>query len=129
YRRTNPGDAIAIIFNSGGGTVFDGLDAADCTEEAVEAGHHVTTKVAGMAASMAGALLQYGTVRVVGRNSYLHLHEVAAGSMGKASSLMDTAQRAKALTRQICDKYAERAKAAIGDDAMSGEEIFHWIER
>lgn len=99
---------ITIIFNSGGGSVFDGLWLGDVIEGIIDSGIHVETIIHGMAASMAGILVQFGSHRVIGRNSWLHLHEVSTGSMGKASDLMDTAEHAKRLTMQACDIYARR---------------------
>lgn len=127
WHETDPTCDITITFNSPGGSVFDGLRLADFIEFLGET-HHVTTKVSGIAASMAGALLQYGTYRVIGRNSFLHLHEVATGSLGKASDLLDTARLAERLTEKIAAQYAERSggrhTAESVHDMMRRHEVY-----
>lgn len=128
-RVAEPGTTFTVHINSGGGSVFDGLDAGDCISDAQAQGFKVNVHVVGMAASMAGAILQFGDERVIGRNSWLHLHEVSTGAAGKAADLADSAELAKRLTAQICDLYAKRAKKAIGKKAQKAEEIHDWIER
>lgn len=116
------GREFTIVINSGGGSVFDGLDAGDCIEQTISAGHPVQIVVAGMAASMAGVILQFGSHRVCGRNSYIHLHEVSTGALGKASDLRDTADLAEALTRRACDIYARRSN-------LTSDEIYELMNR
>lgn len=118
----DPGCDMEIIISSPGGSVFDGLAFGDALEGFSRKGHHVTVTVAGMAASMAGVILQFADHRVIGRNSYLHLHEVSTGAIGKASDLMDTAELAKRLTRQSAEIYARRAR-------RSADEIFDMMHR
>jgi ATP-dependent protease ClpP protease subunit len=129
YSRLHPNADIRIVLNSPGGSVFDGFDLMDCIAEAKDRGHHVTTVVAGMSASMAGVIFQMGHDRVIGRHSRLHLHEVSTGSIGKASDIKDTAELAESLTRQICDVYADRAREAGHADAWTADQIFDWIDR
>lgn len=129
YIRLHPEAPIRLVFNSPGGSVFDGFDLMDCIAEAKDKGHHITTVVAGVSASMAGVLFQMGNDRVIGRHSRLHLHEVSTGTIGKLSDIKDTAELAESLTRTICDVYSERAAQAIGEDAWSSDQIFEWIDR
>lgn len=109
YAHLNPGAPILVDFNSPGGSVLDGLAWWDNLRRLSGKGHYVTTRVAGVAASMAGILLQAGDSRIIGPKSWLHLHEVSSGTIGKASEMMDEAELAKRLTRQACDIYAERS--------------------
>lgn len=118
------GQPFEIIINSGGGSVFDGLELGDVIRAVSESGHPVTGRVAGMAASMAGVMLQFCDTRIIGRHSYLHLHEVSTGAVGKASDLADTAELAKRLTAQICSVYADRS-----DGKTKADELHEWIER
>lgn len=128
WSRLNPGKPVEIVLNSPGGSVFDGLDLGDAIEALSAKGHHVTTVVAGMAASMAGVILQFGDTRVIGRNSYLHLHEVSTGAIGKASDLEDTAELAKRLTIKACDIYARRSNKTSDEihDMMRRQEV--WLD-
>lgn len=104
-----PGEPIKIIINSPGGSVLDGFDLFDAIREASDAGCHVTTVIAGVAASMGGILAQAGDVRVIGKRSWLHLHEVSTAAIGKASDLEDAASLAKRLTEQAAEVYEERS--------------------
>jgi ATP-dependent protease ClpP protease subunit len=129
WHQINPDAAYELVINSGGGEVFAGFDLMDVIEEAREQGHLIVTRIAGVAASMAGVLAQMGDERIIGRHSWLHLHEVSSGSMGKASDIKDTADRVEALTRQICEVYAARAAHTDAPNKMTADEIFDWITR
>jgi ATP-dependent Clp endopeptidase proteolytic subunit ClpP len=122
WSKLDPGCDIEIVVNSGGGSVFAGLDIGDLMQQMSDAGHRITVVVAGMAASMAGVILQFADHRVIGRNSYLHLHEVSTGAIGKASDLEDTAELAKRLTKQAAAVYARRA-------TLTADEIYKRMRR
>lgn len=124
-RRYKPGCDLRIEFNSGGGSVLDGLELFDAIREASDAGHRVTTYIGGLAASMAGILVQAGDERLIGRNSWLHLHEVSTGAIGKASDLMDEAELAKRLTLQACEIYADRSPKK----KVTAEKVHKLMER
>lgn len=122
WSRLYPGEPIEVVFNSPGGSVFDGFDLFDVIRDLSAKGHHVTTVVAGIAASMAGVLVQAGDTRVIGRRSYLHLHEVSTGALGKASDLKDTAELAERLTMDACRIYAERSN-------KTADEVYEMMRR
>jgi ATP-dependent protease ClpP protease subunit len=129
WHQIDPDAPFEIVLNSGGGSVFDGFDLMDVIEEARDQGHRITTRIAGMAASMAGVIAQMGDERVIGRHSRIHLHEVSTGSLGKASDIKDTAELAESLTRQICQVYADRSAHTEAPSRMTADEVFNWIER
>lgn len=116
WSRQNPDCTMQIIFNSPGGSVFDGWLLFDTIGKLKRSGHHVTTTCLGMAASMAGALMQAGDHRQIGAESFLMLHETSAGHMGKASILRDGAELSQRLTKQMVEIYARRS-------TLSAEEI------
>ena|SRR5690625_2312645 len=122
----NPGSPILVDFNSPGGSVLDGLAWYDELRRLSGRGHHLTTRVAGVAASMAGILLQAGDTRIIGPKSWLHLHEVSTVAIGKAAELMDEAELAKRLTRQACDIYAEKSNQTSDQvwDLMYRKEVW-----
>lgn len=109
WSEIDPECDITITFNSPGGSVFDGIELGDFILKLRAEGHKVTCRVAGIAASMAGHLVQYGTERVITKSSYLHLHEVATMAWGKTSDLKDTAELAERLTRDTAALYASRS--------------------
>lgn len=101
WSRRNPGEDFTITFTSPGGYVADGLALYDFIQELKHRGHHVTTVGLGWAASMGAVLLQAGTHRVVGPNSYIMIHEVSGGAIGKSSKLKDAAKWAEELTDRL----------------------------
>lgn len=103
WARRDPGDPIRLIFNSPGGTVWDGLALFDYLLELRSLGHVVETVALGRAASMGGILLQAGTTRVMGANAWMLIHEVSSGTYGSTSEMEDDL----AFTRQLQDRCAE----------------------
>lgn len=124
-QKHSPEQELRIEFNSGGGSVLDGLELFDAIREASAAGHHITTYIGGVAASMAGILAQAGDTRQIGAHSWLHAHEVSTGASGKSSDLKDTAELADRLTRQAADIYAERST----NPKMTSDKVFKMLER
>jgi Clp protease len=114
-RSTPPGQScdITIIFDSPGGNAIDGLHLWDYIQFVRSQGHRVTTIAMGAAASMAGVLLQAGDVRKMGRESYVMIHEVSAGAIGKLSAIDDMAAFLKAMQGRITNIFAERATDAL----------------
>lgn len=107
--KRSPGCDIVVDINSGGGSVFAGLDLFGVIREASKRGHKVTTIASGFTASMGGVLLQAGDVRQIREDSHLHLHEALAGGQGNASDLTDVAELLTRLTRQMVEIYARRS--------------------
>jgi len=92
HREDNLGDVrlpIEIIFTSPGGSIIDGLRLYDFIQEIRHAGHHVTTGTYGMAASMAGVLLQAGDVRYASGNAWLMIHRASFGAQGSMDTMED----------------------------------------
>lgn len=110
WMRNDPGCAIEIVFNSPGGSVIDGMALWDHIQLVRSAGHHVTTSSVGMAASMAGILLQAGDVRIMGKESWLLIHEGSFGAMGSVGEVEDTVEWVKKIGDRIADIFASRSK-------------------
>jgi ATP-dependent Clp endopeptidase proteolytic subunit ClpP len=113
WSRRGPGSDISIIFHSEGGSVFSGYALFDFILDLRHRGHKVTTKALGMAASMAAVLLQAGDERVMTRNSYLMLHEVASGAGGSTSDVEDTVKLMKRLEKRGNDIFCERSNLTL----------------
>src|SRR5690606_3466048 len=122
YAPLNPCAEITLIFNSPGGSVFDGFALFDKLRSLSARGHRIVTECHGMAASMASILMQAGDHRVMGPESFQMLHETSSGAIGKASELSDTADLAKRLTRRAAEIYARRG-------AVSADEFFERMQR
>lgn len=109
WMRTKPGCEIEIIFDSPGGSVIDGMHLWDFLNYLKGRGHKITTVAMGMAASMAGILLQAGDTRIMGRESYLLIHEISAGAIGKVSEMEDEVAFCKKIQNRVLKIFSERS--------------------
>lgn len=107
WARVKPGSDIEVVFSSPGGSVFDGLQLFDFIQTIRRQGHRVTTSALGMAASMAGILLQAGSERVMAKESWLLIHEISTIAFGKASDIEDEAKFLKRIQARTIDIFME----------------------
>lgn len=114
WSRLEPECAMEIVFCSPGGSIIDGFALFDFIQDLKAKGHKVTTKSIGYAASMAGVLLQAGSDRVMGRESWLLIHEASFFAMGKIGAVDDTVEWIKRMCDRIVDIFAERASEKTG---------------
>jgi ATP-dependent Clp endopeptidase proteolytic subunit ClpP len=108
WDRIDPAAPWHIVFNSPGGDVVPGLALFDFLVEQAHR-HHVTTIALGYAASMGGILLQAGTTRLIGRESWVLIHEVSAGMMGSYGDLEDRMKWLTKVQDRILDIFTERS--------------------
>lgn len=113
WSRQCPGCDIEIVFNSPGGSIVDGMALFDYIKLLQANGHKITTSTLGMAASMAGILLQAGTKRVMGAQAVLLIHEASFGTMGKVGDVEDTLELVHKWQKRIVHIFAERSKLSI----------------
>jgi ATP-dependent Clp protease protease subunit len=109
WSRRAPGRPIRLVLNSPGGSVLDGLALFDFLGELRARGHHLQLLALGTAASMGGVLLQAGSERLVGRNTFVLVHEVRGGAIGTSSSLGDTVEFIGRLEERLLAILAERS--------------------
>lgn len=109
YSKLNPKAPIEIVLNTPGGQVIQGLALFDEIRTLSEVhGHEVTTRVRGYAASMGAVLLQAGDKRIVGAESYIMIHEISSGSMGKLHEMENDVETSKMLNKRLFDIMARR---------------------
>lgn len=108
WSRMEPGCDLTLVFNSPGGSVIDGFALWDFLASLKRNGHHLTTICRGMAASMAGILLQAGDVRIIGSESVLLVHEISFGAGGKIGEVEDEVAFAKMLTQRVLRIFAKK---------------------
>lgn len=113
WSRTEPGCGIEVIFNSPGGAVIEGMALYDYLQSLRRAGHKLTTVTFGMAASMAGILLQAGDVRVIGAESYVLIHEISTGAIGKIGEIEDVVEFTKKIQKRVLNIFALRSKKPV----------------
>lgn len=109
WSRNDPGCDIEIVFNSPGGSVIDGMALYDYICQVKRKGHKVTTNTLGMAASMAGILLQAGDVRQMGSEAWLLIHEGSFGAGGSVGQVEDTVEWVKKIQLRILAIFASRS--------------------
>lgn len=101
--------SFEIVFTSPGGSVLHGFALFDFLRAVSRRGHPVVTVSLGYAASMAGILLQAGDTRRIGTESYLHIHEISTGMVGKVSELEDEVEFCKKMTQRTVDIFVSRS--------------------
>ena len=109
WSRRHPECDIEIIFSSGGGSIVDGFVLFDFIQELRARGHKVTTGSLGMAASMAGILLQAGDHRWMGHQAWMMIHRAAFGIMGKTFEIEDHTAWIKRIEARILDIFEKRS--------------------
>lgn len=116
WHREDPQCDIEVSFSSPGGSVIDGMELFDFLTWLRQT-HSITTSAYGMAASMAGILLQAGTWRVCGRQAYILIHEVSFGAGGKIGEVEDELKFIRKMQKRVLDIFAERCQGAAPETA------------
>jgi ATP-dependent Clp protease protease subunit len=111
FARLRPDVEVEMLVTSPGGDILAGLALIDhIAQLRRQYNIKVKTVALGMAASMAGILLQAGDTRVMGKESWLLIHEASlmvAGSFGEIEDRMEWIGR---IQDRIVDTFLVRAK-------------------
>ncbi len=127
WMRNNPKQDVEIVFNSPGGDIVEGMALFDFIQLVRGKGHHVTTTALGMAASMAGILLQAGTKRVMGKEAWVLLHEASFGTAGKIGDVEDKVEWVKRIMKRIRKIFATRSKLTEGQISRRWKRKDWWL--
>ena len=104
WSQRNPGATVEIVLNSPGGSVLDGLALVDYLTLMQSRGHKIRIVATGMAASMAGVLLQVADERVITKHGYFGMHEVSSYvGMANTSQAEDHLKFTKELQSRLVD--------------------------
>lgn len=128
WHRLDPACDMNIIMHSGGGNALAGLSLFDqLTAYSTRGGgkHWVTVTIRGVAASMAGVLVQAADERVIGPESYLMIHELSAQTGGKIGEMKDAMKFYEMLGSRIANVYVNRS----GGRTSLGEFQALWTDR
>jgi len=120
---------IEIIIQSPGGGIFAGFALYDHVQYLRRLGHYVTTTALGMAASMAGVLLQAGDNRVMGADAFLLIHEAAFAAAGSIGQIEDRVELVKMMQSRILGIFAERAEGSEAKHPITRRQIAKNWER
>ena len=126
--REDPEAPIEIVINSGGGSVFAGLALFDYIQMIRGAGCPVKTTAVGMAASMAGILLQAGSTRVMSEHAYLMIHEASTATWGKLSELRDEVELIDKLEERMLLILAERSTLSVKQIKARCARKDYWLD-
>jgi ATP-dependent Clp endopeptidase proteolytic subunit ClpP len=128
--RGNPDRSYEIIFNSPGGGVTAGMALFDHIRYISSLGHKITTGSLGYAASMGAILLQAGDHRWMGKEAYLMIHEISAGTGGKVGEMKDDVKFYEMVCARIVQLFVDRSGKKITPTQFkkNWERIDWWIE-
>lgn len=135
WERRDPGEPVTIDINSPGGYVTEGLAIYDQILRMRRLGHPVTTRVMGVAASMAAVLVQAGDIRVMDRRAKMLIHEGSQYFQGSLTPgeqedlrsfremLLDDiltilAERSTLSKRQIANRWKRKDWWLTADEAL-----------
>ena len=128
WGRANPKKPVTLYLCSPGGSVLSGFLLYDQLRTLSEQGHHVTTVVRGYAASMGGVLFLAGDTRLIGAESFVHIHEVSSMTYGKLFEMKDDLAFSERLNKKIEDLYVSRTKVKRGEFRRKSQKTEWWIE-
>ena len=128
WHRRDPKCDIEIIFSSPGGSIIDGFELFDFLQNLRNEGHFITTGSLGMAASMAGILLQAGDKRWIGHQSWMMIHRAAFGAIGKTYEIEDEVELVKRIEDRILDIFTSRSKLSHTQLKKNWDRKDWWID-
>jgi ATP-dependent Clp endopeptidase proteolytic subunit ClpP len=127
WHRMNPDCDIEIVFSSPGGSIIDGFELFDFIQE-LRHDHKVTTGSLGMAASMAGILLQAGDVRWIGHQAWMMIHRAAFGAIGKTYEVEDEVRLVKRIEERCLDIFVSRSNITKQKIRKNWDRKDWWID-
>jgi ATP-dependent Clp endopeptidase proteolytic subunit ClpP len=128
WHRLDPEGDIEIIFNSPGGSIIDGFELFDFLVDLANRGHIITTGCTGMAASMAGILMQAGTRRWMSRESWYMIHQAGFMAMGKTFDVKDQVEWVERIQARILKIFAERSTLTVKKIKANWDRKDWWID-
>jgi ATP-dependent Clp endopeptidase proteolytic subunit ClpP len=128
WHRADSKCGIEIVFSSPGGSIIDGFELFDFIQELRQKGHRITTGSLGMAASMAGILLQAGDVRWIGHQAWLMIHRAAFGAIGKTYEVEDEVRLVKRIEERILDIFTSRSELSKMKIQRNWDRKDWWID-
>ena len=128
WHRADPKCKMEIVFSSPGGSIIDGFELFDFIQHLRNEGHKVTTGSLGMAASMAGILLQAGDVRWIGHQAWMMIHRAAFGAIGKTYEVEDEVRLVKRIEERCLDIFVSRSKLTKQKIKRNWDRKDWWID-
>ena len=101
-------DELQVEINSPGGDVFAGLGMFNMLRSFAASGKKVTTRVTGVAASIASVIYLAGDKREMPKNAFAMVHSASTGVWGKAEDLRETADTLDKIDASLQKVYVDR---------------------
>jgi ATP-dependent Clp endopeptidase proteolytic subunit ClpP len=122
FNRAN-GEDVTIEIASPGGFVYDGIEIFNVIRNYTGG---VTTKIIGLAASMASYIALAGDIVTAEDNAVYMIHNVWGGAIGEANDLRKAADEMEGLTNLLADKYAKKTGKDVAEirSMMDAESFF-----
>lgn len=129
WSKNNAGVPLRINMNSGGGNILDSLFLFEEFGRLRKAGHKLTIAVYGRCASCAGWLIQAADRRIIGKNSWIQIHEVSSAVDGTLSKIRQELERCEELQNQTIGIITSRSKLTAQEihDKIDGGRDW-WID-
>jgi len=102
------GDDLHVEINSPGGDVFAGLGMFNMLRSFAASGKNLTTRVTGVAASIASVIMLAGDKREMPKNSFAMIHSPMSFAAGTADDLRETAQTLDKIGASLRSVYVDR---------------------
>jgi ATP-dependent Clp endopeptidase proteolytic subunit ClpP len=120
-------EPIEIIFFSPGGEIIQGMALFDFLQGIRALGIRLITGATGMAASMAGILLQAGDHRWCGEQSWILIHRPSGAAMGSLFEIEDSLEWSKRLEERCMNILTARSHLTKKDIATHWERKDWWL--
>lgn len=101
-------DSLDVEINSPGGDVFAGLGIYNMLRSFAASGKTVTTRVTGVAASIASVIMLAGDKREMPKNAFAMIHGPSSFAFGTADELRETADVVDKIGSSLRNVYVDR---------------------
>jgi ATP-dependent Clp endopeptidase proteolytic subunit ClpP len=128
WHRLDPGCDIEVVFNSGGGDVIEGFVLFDHLRYLSSQGHKIITGCTGMAASMAGILVQAGDHRWMSRQSWYMIHRASFGVIGKTFDVEDRLKWIQRIEERVLAIFVSRSQLTRAVIKRKWDRTDWWLE-
>jgi ATP-dependent Clp endopeptidase proteolytic subunit ClpP len=128
WHRLDPGCDIEVVFNSGGGDVIEGFVLFDHLRYLSSQDHKIITGCTGMAASMAGILVQAGDHRWMSAQSWYMIHRASFGVIGKTFDVEDRLKWIQRIEERVLAIFVSRSKLTKATIKRKWDRTDWWLE-
>jgi ATP-dependent protease ClpP protease subunit len=90
--------------------------------------HHITVVVLGEAASMGGVLLQAGNKRIIGRNAFMLIHQIAYSCYGRSPEHRDEMKLVNMMETKLLRILARRSTMGVREVRKNWDRKNWWMD-